>query len=90
MTVEVFRAQSEQDREELFRFRYTVYVEEMGRFRRTADHQGRRLVEPEDDHSILYGAREDRRVVGTSRLTLGADGFSPRQIDQYSLGPVPV
>ena len=29
MTVEVFRAQSEQDREELFRFRYGVYVEEM-------------------------------------------------------------
>ncbi|HMD56490.1 MAG TPA: cyclic nucleotide-binding domain-containing protein [Solirubrobacteraceae bacterium] len=87
MTVEVFRAQSEQDREELFRFRYAVYVEEMGRYRRIADHQGRRLVEPEDAHSILYGAREDGQVVGTSRLTLGADRFSPRQIDQYSLGP---
>ncbi len=87
MTVEVFRAQSEQDREQLFRFRYGVYVQEMGRYRRTADHGARRLVEPEDAHSILYGAREDGQVVGTSRLTLGADGFSPRQIDQYSLGP---
>ena len=88
MTVEVFRAQSELDREELFRFRYAVYVKEMGRYRRTADHRGRRLVEPEDAHSVLYGARdEDGRVVGTSRLTLGADGFSPRQIEQYSLGP---
>jgi hypothetical protein len=87
MTVEVFRAQSEQDREELFRFRYGVYVEEMGRYRRTADHRGQRLVEPEDAHSILYGAREDGQAVGTSRLTLGADGFSPRQIEQYSLGP---
>lgn len=87
MTVEVFRAQSEQDREELFRFRYGVYVEEMGRYRKTADHRGRRLLEPEDAHSILYGAREDGQAVGTSRLTLGADGFSPRQIEQYSLGP---
>ena len=87
MTLEVFRAQTEQDREELFRFRYDVYVQEMGRYRRTADHEGRRLVEPEDDHSILYGAREDGQVVGTSRLTLGADGFSARQIDQYSLSP---
>jgi len=87
MTVEVFRAQSEQDREELFRFRYGVYVEEMGRYRRTADHRGQRLLEPEDAHSILYGAREDGQAVGTSRLTLGADGFSPRQIEQYSLGP---
>jgi hypothetical protein len=86
MTVEVFRAQTEQDREELFRFRYGVYVEEMGRYRQTADHRGRRLIEPEDAHSVLYGAREDGQVVGTSRLTLGADGFSPRQINQYSLG----
>jgi hypothetical protein len=85
MTVEVFRAQSEQDREELLRFRYGVYVEEMGRYRKTADHRGRRLVEPEDAHSILYGARQDGQVVGTSRLTLGADGLSSRQIDQYSL-----
>jgi Cyclic nucleotide-binding domain len=87
MTVEVFRAQSEQDREELFRFRYDVYVEEMGRYRGVADHQGRRLVEPEDAHGMLYGAREDGQVVGTSRLSFGAEGFSPRQIDQYGLGP---
>ncbi len=87
MAVEVFRAQSQDEREELFRFRYDVYVEELGRYRRAADHTGRRLVEPEDDHSVLYGAREDRKVVGTSRLTFGADGFSARQIDQYGLSP---
>lgn len=87
MAVEIYRAQSEQDREELFRFRYGVYVEELGRYRQTANHRAQQLVEPEDAKSILYGAREDGQVVGTSRLTLGADGFSSRQIDQYSLGP---
>lgn len=87
MTVEVFRAQSERDREELFRFRYAVYVEEMGRYHGIADHQGRRLVEPEDAHSVLYGARQEGEVVGTARLTFGADGFSPRQVDQYRLRP---
>jgi Cyclic nucleotide-binding domain len=86
MTIEVFRAQSQQDREELFRFRYAIYVAEMGRYRGSADHRARRLVEPEDAHSILYGARERRQIVGTSRLTIG-DGLSPRQIDQYRLGP---
>jgi hypothetical protein len=87
MGVEFFRAESEHDREEVFRFRYTVYVEELGRYRGTADHRGRRLVEPEDDHSVIYGVRVDGRLVGTGRMTFGADGFSPRQIDQYSLGP---
>jgi len=87
MDVELFRAESERDREDLFRFRYSVYVEELGRYRRSADHQGQRLVEPEDAHSVLYGAREDGRVVATARLTFGGDGFSARQIEQYSLSP---
>src|SRR4029453_5640787 len=86
MGVELFRAQSEHDQEELFRFRYAVYVEELGRYRQRADHRGRRLVEPEDAHSVLYGARQDGHVVGTARLTFGADGLSHRQIDEYSLG----
>jgi hypothetical protein len=88
MTIEVFRAVSEADREEVFRFRYSVYVEEMGRYKTTADHEGRRLVEPEDGHSVIYGARLDGRVVGTGRMTFGADGFSPRQVEQYSLAPL--
>jgi hypothetical protein len=86
-TVELFRAQSDEEREEIYRFRYSVYVEEMGRYKRIADHDGRRLVEPEDAHSVLYGAREGSEVVGTSRLTLGRDGFSERQLSQYSLAP---
>jgi hypothetical protein len=87
MGIEVFRATTEEDREAIYRFRYTVYVEEMGRYKDTADHAGRRLVEPEDGHSWLYGAREDGEVVATCRMTVGSDGFSARQIDQYSLGP---
>jgi len=88
MGFEFFRAESEQEREDVFRFRYSVYVEELGRYRGIADHRGRRLVEPEDDHSVIYGVRDDGgRVVGTARVTFGADGFSARQIDQYSLGP---
>jgi hypothetical protein len=87
MGIELFRARTDDDREALFRFRYSIYVEEMGRYRGIADHEGRRLVEPEDAHSILYGARDDREIVGTSRMTLGADGFSQRQVGQYGLAP---
>jgi hypothetical protein len=87
MTLELFRAESEFDREALFRFRYSVYVEEMGRYRGVADHAARRLVEPEDAHSVLYGARQDGTIVGTARTTFGSDGFSARQLEQYQLGP---
>lgn len=87
MGVELFVAATEEDRDDIYRFRYSVYVEELGRYRSVADHERRRLVEPEDAHSVVYGARQGGRVVGTGRLTFGADGFSDRQLEQYSLRP---
>jgi hypothetical protein len=80
-------AETPDEREAVFRFRYSVYVEEMGRYQDTADHANRRLVEPEDDHSLIFFATDGSDVVATCRLTWGGDGFSERQIRQYSLQP---
>ena len=81
------RAETASELEEVFAFRYTVYVEEMGRYQDTADHANRRLAESEDEHSWIFFAREGDEVVATGRLTWGGDHFSDRQIRQYSLGP---
>jgi hypothetical protein len=67
--------------------RYNVYVEEMGRYRTAADHEHRRLAEPEDDTGWIFYARDGDVMVATGRLSWGAYGFSPRQIDQYELEP---
>jgi hypothetical protein len=75
------------EKEAVYRFRYSVYVEEMGRYQDTADHANRRLVEPEDDHSLIFFATDGDDVVATARLTWGGDGFSERQVRQYSLQP---
>ena len=80
-------AETPEQREAVFQFRYSVYVEEMGRYQDTADHANRRLVEPEDDHSLIFFATDGADVVATARLTWGGDGFSERQIRQYSLEP---
>jgi hypothetical protein len=89
MAYEVGVAETEDEKEAVYRFRYSVYVEEMGRYQDTADHVGRRLVEPEDEHSFILYVRDadDGTVVGTGRITWGGLGFSPRQIDEYSLAP---
>ena len=81
------RAETAAELEEVFAFRYTVYVEEMGRYQDTADHANRRLAESEDEHSWIFFAREGDEVVATGRLTWGGDHFSERQIRQYSLAP---
>jgi hypothetical protein len=89
MAYEVGVAETEDEKEAVYRFRYTVYVEEMGRYQDSADHAGRRLVEPEDDTSFIIYVRDadDGTVVGTGRMTWGGYGFSQRQIDEYSLAP---
>jgi hypothetical protein len=80
--------ETEDERRAVYRFRYDVYVEEMGRYRGTADHEKRLLIEPEDETSRIFYAAEDGQVVGTSRFSWGGDApFSPRQIEQYRLAP---
>ena len=88
MAFEVGLAETDEQKEAAYRFRYTVYVEEMGKYGDIADHEGRRLVEPEDDQSWIFYARvDDGEVVGTARLSWGANGLSERQIEEYRLGP---
>ena len=81
-------AETDDEKRAVYRFRYDVYVNEMGRYRSVADHENRLLVEPEDEYSWIFYAAQDGEIVGTSRLTWGGDGpFSPRQIEQYQLAP---
>jgi hypothetical protein len=69
------------------RLRYSVYVEELGRYRDAADEGSRRFAEPEDDYSWIFFARDGDEIVAATRMTWGGDGFSARQIDQYQLAP---
>jgi len=81
-------AETEDERRAVYRFRYQVYVEEMGRYRTTADHEQRLLVEPCDAHSRIFYAAENGDVVATARLTWGGDAPLPqRMIEQYGLAP---
>jgi predicted GNAT family N-acyltransferase len=87
MAFEIGEATTPEEKEAVYRFRYDVYVDEMGRYQGSADHDGRRLAETEDETSLIFHAREDDAVVGTARLSWGANGFSDRQLDEYSLAP---
>lgn len=79
-------AETPEEQHAVYAFRYTVYVEEMGRYQETADHANRWLVEPEDEHSWITYALDGEEVVATGRLTWGPQ-FSERQVRQYSLAP---
>jgi hypothetical protein len=81
-------AETEEERRSVYRFRYDIYVEEMGRYRSVADHGQRMLIEPSDAESRLFYSAAEERVVATARVTWGGDAPLPeRMIEQYSLRP---
>ncbi|NKB27706.1 MAG: cyclic nucleotide-binding domain-containing protein [Rhodobacteraceae bacterium] len=68
------------------RMKYNIYVKEMGRYGEVADHHQRLLIEDDDTDSRIFNAMIDGQVVGTSRLSCGADNaLGARQVAQYDL-----
>ena len=81
-------AQSEEEKEAVYRFRYEIYVAEMGRYRGIADHERRLFFEPEDETARIFYAAHGGKVVATSRMSWGGDApFTERLIDHYMLQP---
>ncbi|HMV65494.1 MAG TPA: hypothetical protein PKA64_01495 [Myxococcota bacterium] len=67
--VDIREAVTGDEREAIFRLRYAIYVEEMGRRQRYADAARRRVEEPLDDGGVLFGAwDEGGELVGTLRV----------------------
>jgi len=84
----IFFAETEAEKEAVYRFRYTIYVTEMGRYATTADHERKMLFDPEDATARIAYALLDDEVVATSRQSWGGDApFSRHQIEQYMLEP---
>ncbi len=81
-------AETEEEKRAVYRFRYSIYVEEMGKYQSVADHEQRLFYEPVDAQSRIMYATENGEVVATARATWGGDGpFPQRMIDQYGLAP---
>ncbi len=80
--VPVCIADSEQERDAVFRFRYSVYVEELGRKLGNADHRSRRVHDVEDDKpytELLYTADDDGSLTGTIRVRHWQPGEVPEK-----------
>jgi predicted GNAT family N-acyltransferase len=64
----------EADSDALFAFRYKIYVEEMGRPQKYADHKTCRISDPLDDTGYNFAAYQADRIVGCVRVNLAKDG----------------
>ena len=52
---------------DIYRFRYRIYVEQMGLRQKYADHVRKRVVEPLDEVARIYAAYFNGTIVGTIR-----------------------
>jgi len=78
------------EREQLYSFRYRVYVEEMGRVQKYADHEARSIHDPLDltGHNLI--ALEGTRIVGCIRINFAENGgldYYRRLLEMDSLVP---
>ena len=88
MTAVIREALTPTEREQIYQFRYQIYVKEMNRYHSIADHDKKQLKEEIDDQSRLYFVTDNGRIVGSMRFTWGGDAPLPeRQIRQYDLQP---
>ena len=83
---EIRLAESEEERLAVYRFRYSVYVEEMRLDLSHADHDRKIIMDPLDDpQAMLLAAWDGERVVGTLRTNRVCDGGLNHYLEYYRL-----
>jgi hypothetical protein len=88
MTANLQFAETEAEKQAIFRHRYEIYVEEMDRYHGISDHENRVMTEDVDEYSRFLYAELEGVVIGSMRWTWGGDSdFVQRHIDQYMLQP---
>lgn len=69
---EIKLAETPEEREQVFKLRYSICVEEMGKNQHYADHKHKRLEEPLDSSAKIFAAYQNDQVIGTIRNNLAA------------------
>jgi N-acyl-L-homoserine lactone synthetase len=83
------RADEPTELELLFQFRYRIYVEEMGRRQKYADHARRRIRDPLDDFATnLVAWNSENQIVGAVRTNFARDGDLLGYEDFYAMHSV--
>ena len=79
-------ATTAKEKEKVYRLRYQIYVEEMGRRISRVNHRRRLLYDDMDDWGLLFYARVGREFVGTVRLHIGSkDDFAPELVETLAM-----
>ena len=76
------------DAEEIYRFRYRIYEDEMHRHDQYADHDKKCITDPLDAHGYNIAAYIDNEVVAVNRVNFCGDGDPGGYLEFYELDSV--
>ena len=80
-------AESEEDRQAVYRLRYELYVEDQDLFQEEADHEHRWLYDSYDAKATILMAESEGKIVATMRAIWGAVvPFAEATREEYDLG----
>lgn len=89
MSIHVSKAETEEQRQAVYRFRYRIYVEELEWEPPSVDHENRLLRDALDPLAQSYLLESDGEPVGTLRLLyLSRLADAGKLREKYALGPV--
>lgn len=84
--LEIGISTDQKTKEEIYRFRYQVYIEEMSKKLSCVDHNLKWLSDELDDGGIIYFVKSNSIIVGTMRLNFGTcDEFPATYRDIFLL-----
>lgn len=79
------QAETEEELQRIYRFRYGIYIEEMGKPIFQADHAQRQLRDELDDRATQLYVERAGEVVGTVRIIWGSNGIPSAYREWYGL-----
>jgi predicted GNAT family N-acyltransferase len=84
--LEIRLATTPTELEAVYKFRYSIYIEEMGQSESYADHHNKRIIDSLDGpHANVLAAWDNNQIVGTLRSSFIRDGGVGDYLDYYHL-----
>lgn len=82
-SIKIFVAKTPEEKSEIYRFRYQIYVEEMSKHFADADYDNKLLYDELDEWAILLYAKVGTKIIATYRINVGTMADFPQEVIEY-------
>ncbi len=82
-SIKICVAKTPEEKREIYRFRYQIYVEEMSKHLVAADHDNKLLYDELDEWAVLLYAKVGSEMIATYRINIGTIANFPQRVIEF-------